>query len=129
MGYEKHLELEQLKQFTDKLNEYLVGRLEYKGELDMIPAGATARTDWEDLRPALIGDMYKLVGVEPIIIDTVTYKPGDYIFVKNECYDDTQIDPVEVEILNGNVLIDYKTIIENDNVKYANKTALKTAVG
>ena len=129
MGYEKHLELEQLKQFTDKLNEYLVGRLEYKGELDMIPAGATARTDWEDLRPALIGDMYKLVGVEPIIIDTVTYKPGDYIFVKNECYDDTQIDPVEVEILNGNVLIDYKTIIENDNIKYANKTALKTAVG
>ena len=129
MGYEKHLELEQLKQFTDKLNEYLVGRLEYKGELDMIPAGATARTDWEDLRPALIGDTYRLVGTEPMIVDNITYKPGDYIFVKNECYDDTQVAPVEVLLLGGSVLTDGKTIIENEDEEYADKTAIMTAIG
>ena len=129
MGYEKHLELEQLKQFTDKLNEYLVGRLEYKGELDMIPAGATARTDWEDLRPALIGDTYRLVGTEPMIVDNITYKPGDYIFVKNECYDNTQVAPVEVLLLGGSVLTDGKTIIENEDEEYADKTAIMTAIG
>lgn len=77
-----YLEYEGLKHYNDLLNDRNKKRLKYKGEYTLVDT----ITDWHELAPTHIGDVYHLVGDVDITIDDESYAVGDWIIVMNETY-------------------------------------------
>lgn len=93
----EYLDKASTKRLVDRLNESLQRRLKYKGELYI---ASETRTNWDDLVPASIGNLYVLKADElvpdpahpgqflppsptKVTIDGIDYEVGDTIYVTN----------------------------------------------